>query len=61
MSHHLRAIAKEPGPCPRCKGAGIYMDAPCSSCQGTGHQSERQILINRGVNAAILPTIGMET
>ena len=64
MTTKLRKVAEQPGECPACKGAGtvIYLpdaydrplDRYCDSCQGTGHQSERQILINRAANALTL-------
>lgn len=61
----LRKIADAPGTCPACTGTGrtilLYADDPhrpydalCMSCQGTGQQSERQITINKGVNASLL-------
>ena len=60
LSAHARAIRKpnqDPGPCRACHGASWCCDYPderCQSCRGTGYQSERQIIINKGVNAAIL-------
>ena len=65
MSVILRQSAENPGMCPMCNGIGSSIrvrdndphtpiDMPCAGCQGSGHQSERQIVINKGVNAAIL-------
>lgn len=48
----LRKVADNPGPCPACGGTGLGLT--CTSCQGTGRQSERQIVINEGANALIL-------
>jgi DnaJ-class molecular chaperone len=61
----LRKIAEVPGKCPGCNGAGSTIklrgddphapiDIRCVSCQGTGYQTERQIVINKGANALIL-------
>lgn len=64
MDAKLRKIAERPGECPGCRGVGTViclpdaydrpLDRACDCCQGSGHQTERQILINRGVNAMIL-------
>lgn len=72
MTPSLRKVARAPGECPACNSTGrtilLYADDPhrpydalCESCQGTGHQTERQIIINKGVNAAILGAMPLNT
>ena len=70
MSDKLRKVAEQPGECPACKGRGSisYFPGPispprsrrCDSCQGTGHQSMQQILINEGANAAVLGAMPLD-